>query len=60
MLVVQEDPRFAQGVKIRKPEFRLRYFMQQCASKRFDEATGSPQPVSLGLAWLQVGMAAVS
>lgn len=41
---LQEDPKYAAGMKIRSPESRLRYFVGLCNSKRMDEATGNPQP----------------
>eukprot|EP00195_Chlamydomonas_chlamydogama_P000980 CAMPEP_0202924892 /NCGR_PEP_ID=MMETSP1392-20130828/79214_1 /ASSEMBLY_ACC=CAM_ASM_000868 /TAXON_ID=225041 /ORGANISM="Chlamydomonas chlamydogama, Strain SAG 11-48b" /LENGTH=436 /DNA_ID=CAMNT_0049618649 /DNA_START=166 /DNA_END=1474 /DNA_ORIENTATION=+ len=44
LLLVKEDPKFEQGMKIRDPEKRLRYFVGCCSSKRQDEATGNPQP----------------
>ncbi len=41
---LQDDPKYTNGLKIRSPEGRLRYFVGLCGSKRIDEATGNAQP----------------
>lgn len=39
-LLLQDDPKFRQGLALRKPQARLKHFVDACASKRYDEAGG--------------------
>jgi hypothetical protein len=45
LLVLQDSPQYAIGARRRLPSHRLRYFVGVCGSKRFDDASGNPQPV---------------
>ncbi|KAF6257604.1 hypothetical protein COO60DRAFT_1622218 [Scenedesmus sp. NREL 46B-D3] len=44
ILLDKNDPKFRAGLLLRKPQARLRHFVAACASKRFDDAGGNPQP----------------
>ncbi|WIA28234.1 hypothetical protein OEZ86_010790 [Tetradesmus obliquus] len=44
ILLDKADPKYRAGLMLRKPQARLRHFVGACASKRFDDAGGNPQP----------------
>eukprot|EP00879_Flechtneria_rotunda_P006150 GHRR01006467.1.p1 GENE.GHRR01006467.1~~GHRR01006467.1.p1 ORF type:complete len:1335 (+),score=429.51 GHRR01006467.1:359-4363(+) len=44
LLIEKDDPKYRAGLMLRKPQARLRHFVAACASKRFDDAGGNPQP----------------
>ncbi|KAF8072459.1 NRPB1 [Scenedesmus sp. PABB004] len=44
LLLDKADPKYRAGLLLRKPQARLRHFVGACASKRYDDAGGNPQP----------------
>ena len=41
---MQDDPKYKQAMRARKPEQRLRAFLALCGGKRVCDFTGGPQP----------------
>ncbi|EFN55020.1 hypothetical protein CHLNCDRAFT_134851 [Chlorella variabilis] len=44
IMVLPEDPKYAQAMKVRNPERRLRVWTSLCQTRRVCEHTGGPQP----------------